>query len=159
MIPDLRGPKGLAPDEPWLADPESDRRRNEDAERGSRNLRNAILALLYGSEIGRRYSKGRHSRPSRMSAREHVLRIQQAAVGHLGMTMADITSRRGKKHLVRKRQIVMYVARRMTEASYPDLGYCFGHRDHTTIIHGCRVVEADSRYRMEAAELRARISA
>ena len=40
------------------------------------------------------------------------------------------------------RQVSYYLARRLTGMSYPQLGQAFGGRDHTTILHGVRAVEA-----------------
>jgi chromosomal replication initiator protein len=35
----------------------------------------------------------------------------------------------------------MYLAKKLTPKSLPDIGRQFGNRDHTTVIHGIRVVE------------------
>ena len=44
-------------------------------------------------------------------------------------------------NLVKARHIVMWLARRFTERSLPEIGRALGCRDHTTIMHGCRKVE------------------
>jgi chromosomal replication initiator protein len=41
------------------------------------------------------------------------------------------------------RQVAMYVARELTGMSYPRLAAAFGGRDHTTVLHACRKVEAE----------------
>jgi chromosomal replication initiator protein len=46
--------------------------------------------------------------------------------------------RRGK--FARARHIAMYVARKATDVSYPELGRAFG-RDHTTVIYAVRSVQ------------------
>ncbi len=46
-----------------------------------------------------------------------------------------------RRPLVDARQIAMYVARSMTDLSYPEIGRAFGNRDHTTVIHAVRKIE------------------
>jgi hypothetical protein len=43
--------------------------------------------------------------------------------------------------VVRPRQIAMWLARRVTTRSLPEIGRLFGHRDHTTVIHAIRKVD------------------
>jgi hypothetical protein len=45
-------------------------------------------------------------------------------------------------HAVLPRQEAMYRARNETDLSFPEIGRCFGNRDHTTIMHAFRVHEA-----------------
>lgn len=49
--------------------------------------------------------------------------------------VSDIESPSRKKELVHARQIAIYLARELTESSFPALGRSFGGRDHTTIMH------------------------
>ncbi|HPD06444.1 MAG TPA: chromosomal replication initiator protein DnaA [Candidatus Bipolaricaulis sp.] len=49
--------------------------------------------------------------------------------------VSDIESPSRKKELVQARQIAIYLARELTETSFPALGRAFGGRDHTTIMH------------------------
>lgn len=39
------------------------------------------------------------------------------------------------------RMIVMWLARRLTRLSYPEIGKELGGRDHSTVISGCRKIE------------------
>jgi hypothetical protein len=45
-------------------------------------------------------------------------------------------------HAVLPRQEAMYRARNETDLSFPEIGRCFGNRDHTTIMHAFRAHEA-----------------
>ena len=39
------------------------------------------------------------------------------------------------------RQIAMYLCRRLTRGSYPDIALAFGKKNHCTVLHACKVVE------------------
>ena len=45
------------------------------------------------------------------------------------------------RRLARPRQIAYYLARHLTTQSFPTIAKCIGGRDHTTVIHGVRVIE------------------
>lgn len=50
----------------------------------------------------------------------------------------DLLSARRTHHIVRARQVVMYLAKQLTLRTLPDIGRRLGGRDHTTILHGVR---------------------
>lgn len=54
----------------------------------------------------------------------------------------QITGGSRRRPLVDARQVAMYVTRNTTELSFPDIGKAFGDRDHTTVMHACRKIEA-----------------
>jgi chromosomal replication initiator protein len=54
----------------------------------------------------------------------------------------QITGGSRRRPLVDARQVAMYVTRGMTDLSYPDIGKAFGNRDHTTVMHAVRKIEA-----------------
>ena len=43
-------------------------------------------------------------------------------------------------HLARPRQIAMYLAKKMTTRSLPEIGRRFANRDHTTVIHAVKTI-------------------
>ena len=57
-----------------------------------------------------------------------------------GLTVDDIKGKSRVRHLVRARQVACFLAREMTGHSYPHIGGIMGGRDHSTIIHACRLV-------------------
>lgn len=63
-----------------------------------------------------------------------VHEIQRAACAHFGIPMREMTSK--TRQNARPRQVAMFLARRMTPRSYPDIGRFFGGKDHSTIIYG-----------------------
>lgn len=54
----------------------------------------------------------------------------------------QITGGSRRRPLVDARQVAMYVTRNMTDLSFPDIGKEFGNRDHTTVMHACKKIEA-----------------
>jgi chromosomal replication initiator protein len=69
-----------------------------------------------------------------------IIEIQVRTAEHFGIPFREMTSARRSRHIVRPRQIAMYLAKELTGRSYPEIGRMFGHRDHTTILHGARLI-------------------
>ncbi len=67
-----------------------------------------------------------------------VEEIQRAVAEHYGITVADLLSNCKQRAIARPRQVAMYLVKRLTNRSLPDIGRKFGGRDHTTIMHGVR---------------------
>jgi Bacterial dnaA protein helix-turn-helix len=76
-----------------------------------------------------------------MPGRILVRRAIKATAEHFGTSPDVLVSARRTRPLVRWRQVAMYVAREMTGRSLPFIGKKIGGRDHTTILHGVRVVK------------------
>ncbi len=68
--------------------------------------------------------------------------IQKACAGHYGMKQADLVSERRNRSIARPRQAAMWLAKQLTTRSLPDIGRRFGGRDHTTVLHAVRRIEA-----------------
>ncbi|WP_294645113.1 chromosomal replication initiator protein DnaA [uncultured Aureimonas sp.] len=62
---------------------------------------------------------------------------------HYNVSRTDILSARRTRTIVRPRQIAMYLAKTMTPRSLPEIGRRFGGRDHTTVLHAVRKIEAE----------------
>ena len=73
---------------------------------------------------------------------------------------ADLMSPNRARNIVRPRQMAMYLCKKYTTRSLPEIGRKFGGRDHTTILHGVRKIEelmsTDSQF-VEDAELLRRL--
>jgi hypothetical protein len=74
-----------------------------------------------------------------------VLEIRDAVCEYFSVFPNEIESSRRQGALVYPRQIAFFLARRLTPYSYPQIARRFGDRDHTTIMHGCRRIEARMR--------------
>jgi len=66
--------------------------------------------------------------------------IQAAVCETFHLRLTDLVSPRRSKDVALPRQVAMYLARKLTSASYPSIGDRFGHRDHTTVMHAERTV-------------------
>jgi chromosomal replication initiator protein len=67
--------------------------------------------------------------------------IQKKVAEHFNIRMADMVSARKQRAIARPRQIAMYLSKRLTSRSLPEIGRKFGGRDHTTVMHAVRKVE------------------
>jgi chromosomal replication initiation ATPase DnaA len=61
---------------------------------------------------------------------------------HFGVSRIDVLSDRRTADIVRPRQIAMYLAKRLTLRSLPEIGRRFGGRDHTTVLHAVRKTQS-----------------
>jgi len=61
---------------------------------------------------------------------------------YFGISMEDLCGSSRSRTLVTARQVAMYLCRELTDLSLPKIGQHFGGRDHTTVIHGYRKIEA-----------------
>jgi len=59
---------------------------------------------------------------------------------HFQLKPAALTSKSRAARVNRARQIAMYIARDLTDASLPQIGEAFGGRSHTTVLHGCNKI-------------------
>ena len=68
--------------------------------------------------------------------------IQRTVARHFNVSRSDMLSSRRTANVVRPRQIAMYLAKTLTLRSLPEIGRRFGGRDHTTVLHAVRKIEA-----------------
>lgn len=76
-----------------------------------------------------------------VSALPTVAEIQREVADLFVISVSEIKSDRRARHIVRPRQIAMYLSRELTPKSLPEIGRRFGDRDHTTVIHAIRTIE------------------
>ena len=67
--------------------------------------------------------------------------IQKIVVNYYNLSMSDFLSSRRSRHVARPRQIAMYLSKKLTTKSLPDIGRKFTGRDHTTVIHAIKKIE------------------
>ena len=61
--------------------------------------------------------------------------ILKIIADHFRIKVSDLKSPNKSKKLATSRQIAMYLCRKLTKASFPDIGEKFGGRDHSTVIY------------------------
>lgn len=69
--------------------------------------------------------------------------IQKEVCSYYNIEMSELLSKKRNKQLVVPRQVAMFLCRKFTDASYPQIGDQFGGRDHTTVIHAAEKVEKE----------------
>ncbi len=67
-----------------------------------------------------------------------VDKIQRAVTEEFKITMDDMASKRRARAVARPRQVAMYLCKKLTKRSLPDIGRRFGGRDHTTVMHAVK---------------------
>jgi chromosomal replication initiator protein len=68
--------------------------------------------------------------------------IQKACAAHFKIDPSEMRSKRRARAVARPRQVAMYLAKKMTPRSLPEIGRIFGGRDHSTVIHAVKTIEA-----------------
>jgi chromosomal replication initiator protein len=67
--------------------------------------------------------------------------IQRRTAEFYKLEVRDFHSPQRARRVARPRQVAMYLARKLTTRSLPEIGRRFGGRDHTTVLHACRRIE------------------
>ena len=71
--------------------------------------------------------------------------IQRTVAEHFGMKVAELKQKNNSRGIVVPRQIAMYLAKQMTEASLPEIGRQFGGKHHTTVMHSIAKIDEQRR--------------
>ena len=67
--------------------------------------------------------------------------IQKEVAAYFSLKVSDLRSHKRHKAVARPRQIAMFLSRKLTSSSFPEIGQRFGGKDHSTVISACRKVE------------------
>ena len=73
--------------------------------------------------------------------RPTIEKIQRVTANYYGLTRDDLICACRTKNLVIPRHVAMYLCRRLTLKSFPEIGRRFGNRDHTVPIYACDKIE------------------
>lgn len=68
--------------------------------------------------------------------------IQKTVADHFKIKVSDLKSKKKHSAIAHPRQIAMFLARKLTTASLPELGLKFGGKDHTTVLHNVKKIES-----------------
>jgi chromosomal replication initiator protein len=87
--------------------------------------------------------------------------IVEGVAEFYNVTVSDLIGRERSRDVALPRQVAMYLIRKETDASLPQIGDVLGGRDHTTVIYGCDkvadMVERDDTMRRQLLTLRERL--
>lgn len=67
--------------------------------------------------------------------------IQKAISLYFKIKVSDLNSQKRMRYIAYPRQIAMYLARTLTNASFPEIGTQFGNKDHSTVIHSVNKID------------------
>jgi chromosomal replication initiator protein len=105
-------------------------------------IRLAAFASLKGAEISVEFAKEtlKHFL-SQPSANLTVETIQKEVAAYFNVKVSDLKSAKRHKTVARPRQIAMFLSRKLTSSSFPDIGHRFGGKDHSTVISACNKIK------------------
>ena len=112
-----------------------------------RELEGAFNKLIaYGQLTGRsvdlEFAQSMLADAVRANARRITVdEIQKVCAAHYKIDASEMRSKRRARAVARPRQVAMYLAKKMTPRSLPEIGRIFGGRDHSTVIHAVRTIE------------------
>ncbi|MEK6600312.1 MAG: chromosomal replication initiator protein DnaA [Candidatus Binatota bacterium] len=67
--------------------------------------------------------------------------IQKTICDYFNIKIGDLKAKRRTQNIALPRQVAMYLCRKYTSTSFPAIGYKFGGRDHSTVIHASKTIE------------------
>ncbi len=67
--------------------------------------------------------------------------IQRKVAEYYAIKLSDLLSARRAREVARPRQVAMYLAKKLTPRSLPEIGRRFGGRDHTTVMHAVKRID------------------
>jgi chromosomal replication initiator protein len=87
--------------------------------------------------------------------------IQRTVCEYFNLPEDLLRAKTRKQEIVNARQIAMYLAKELTNASLKTIGLHFGGRDHSTVIHAYQSVEdmmrVDSKYQTHVQQVKRRL--
>ncbi len=69
-----------------------------------------------------------------------ISEIQRVVARHHSLSVSQLISRSNSPRIVVPRQIAMYLCKKLTKGSLPQIGRAFGNRHHTTVLHAVRKI-------------------
>jgi chromosomal replication initiator protein len=112
-----------------------------------RELEGALIRLiahssLIGAEITLPYTQQVLKNFIDSQARKVTIEsIQKAVAEQFGLRLVEIKAKNNSRAIVYPRQIAMYLAKHLTEASLPEIGRQFGGKHHTTVLHSVEKID------------------
>lgn len=103
----------------------------------------ALQARVEGRPLSAAFAKGMLGAEFRERERRFTMdEICRIVIEHFDMRPGDLESSCRERHIVRPRQIAMWMCRRLAGRTFPEIGRRFGGRNHATVIHAVDKVDA-----------------
>jgi chromosomal replication initiator protein len=67
--------------------------------------------------------------------------IQKVVAEYYRIPLRELIGKKRNRSYARPRQVAMTLSRELTSHSYPEIGYSFDGRDHSTVIHACNLID------------------
>ncbi len=87
--------------------------------------------------------------------------IQKTVSDYFDVALDDLKAKTRKKEIVIARQTAMYFSKEYTNHSLKSIGYHFGGRDHSTVIHAVQsvndMIDTDSKFKSSIEELKKKL--
>ena len=112
---------------------------------GAINRLNAVIRLRPGPlslDVARQHlSSMLDDMPHMVNAED----IMATVANFYNVKVSDIKGSRRLKQLVRPRHVAMFLVRKFTDHSFPEIGRIFGNRDHATVQHAVKKIKSQSK--------------
>ncbi len=70
-----------------------------------------------------------------------IRRIQNVVAAQYKVKVDSLVARSNVRHVLLPRQLAMYLCKRLTKKSYPEIGRQFGGKHHTTVMHSVQKID------------------
>jgi chromosomal replication initiator protein len=122
-------------------------------------IRIGAYASLTGREINMDLVKEVLKKFFKQGERKEITvdEIVKTVAGKFNIKISDLKSQKKNKNLVIPRQIAMYLSRKLTNLSFPDIGAKIGGKDHSTVIYATNkireILDKDSKMLASVKEI------
>ena len=99
------------------------------------SINNSSITLDLAQEVLQNFLQYKKENPS-------VEQIQKTVAKHFNIKISDLISNKKMKVFAFPRQIAMYICRKLTNHSFPEIGSKFGGKDHSTVIYAVKKIES-----------------
>jgi chromosomal replication initiator protein len=69
-------------------------------------------------------------------------KIARIVAAHYKLTVEELKSKNNSRQIAFPRQVAMYLCKKLTKNSFPEIGRAFGGKHHTTVIHSFEKIDA-----------------
>ncbi len=98
------------------------------------SINNSTITLDLAQEILQNLLQYKKEKPN-------IEQIQKAVAKYFNVKLSDLLSNKKMRVMSFPRQIAMYLCRKLTDYSFPEIGSKFGGKDHSTVIHAVKKIE------------------